>query len=128
VRNLKEGKIDPENIKIEGIDTEEEKLEKEKKRLQRREELRQQEEKLKLQRKVEEKERWWSGAELQVGSRDKNEGVDNGNDDLTSQESQMKDKYSANYSRWEQWIPQVGLIRYIPIHPTKLNSSLVLLI
>jgi hypothetical protein len=108
VRNLKEGKIDPGSIKIDGIETEEEKLEKEKKRLQRREELRQQEEKLKLQRKIEEKERWWSGAELYVGSRNSNGGVDNEDDERSSQENHLKDRYSANYSRWEQWIPQVS--------------------
>lgn len=109
IRNLKEGNIQPENIKIDGIETEEERIEKEKKRLQRREELRQREEELRLQRKGEEKERWWSGAELFVVNNSKGrEEVRSDEEEMLAQESRLKEKYSANYSRWEQWVPQVS--------------------
>eukprot|EP00604_Paraphysomonas_vestita_P001519 CAMPEP_0174822658 /NCGR_PEP_ID=MMETSP1107-20130205/17506_1 /TAXON_ID=36770 /ORGANISM="Paraphysomonas vestita, Strain GFlagA" /LENGTH=277 /DNA_ID=CAMNT_0016042253 /DNA_START=22 /DNA_END=852 /DNA_ORIENTATION=+ len=103
IRALKDGKINPDEIKIAGIETEEEKLEKEKKRLARREELRKEEEALKLKRKQEEKERWWSGAELYV-SPDNNKKVEES--DVTPLQFSRMDKYSANYSRWDQWIPQ----------------------
>ena len=93
--------------------------------MQRREELRQKEEALRLQRKSEEKERWWSGAELFVvnNSQGRDEGR-NDEEEMLAQESRLREKYSANYSRWEQWIPQVSHL-LIPSHT---HHSLTLLI
>lgn len=58
-----------------------------------------------MKRKVEEKERWWSGAELHVSHN--NENKSDNEDNMTPQQANLLDRYSANYSRWEQWIPQV---------------------
>jgi hypothetical protein len=76
-----------------------------KKRLQRREELRREEEALSRKRKEEEKDRWWSGAELHVSPSNQNK-EEHDNNNLTPQEANKRDKYSANYSRWDEWIPQ----------------------
>lgn len=101
MRALREGTIAPEQIKIEGIDSEEEKAEKERKRLARREELQREEENLRRKRKEEEKERWWAGAEIYASRENQSE-----NDlELTPQQSDSRDRYSANYSRWDQWVP-----------------------
>lgn len=75
----------------------------------RKEELRKEEEELRLKRKIEEKERWWSGAELHI-SPENNQKMDENN--LTPLQVNKIEKYSANYSRWDQWIPQVQKHNY----------------
>lgn len=57
---------------------------------------------LKKKRKQEEKEKWWNGADL---FRDKI--VDNSASNSEAEDLMeiKKQKYTADYSRWEQWVP-----------------------
>jgi tetratricopeptide (TPR) repeat protein len=64
------------------------------------------EEKLREERKREERERWWEGAELFVTT-NKNtmDGESNGNSIVNATTLQM-DRYSFDYSRWDKWEPK----------------------
>jgi len=107
VQGLRDGTVNPDKIKIEGIDSEEEKQQKEKERQQRLEQQRIQTEQLRLQRKAEERERWWAGSEYFVLNRE----VDNktsasGDDKIESSKSaKLLQRYTLDYSRWNEWVP-----------------------
>ena len=61
---------------------------------------------LQIQRKSQERERWWSGADIFAANRSKEEVHVCENDELIDKKSQELKKYTADYSRWEQWTPQ----------------------
>lgn len=102
VKGLRDGTVDPENLKVEGIETEEEKKQKAEALEKRRQELKEREEKIRLQKKAEEKERWWAGAEMFVKNCKGSENMDTNS--LEKLEFR-KSRYSSNYSRWDEWVP-----------------------
>lgn len=62
---------------------------------------------LKLQRKAQEKDRWWSGAELFASTRTTDSSVNFCiNDELVDKKQTELQRYSNDYSRWDQWTPQ----------------------
>lgn len=62
-------------------------------------------EKLAKQRKIEEKERWWAGADFFVRKRASNASVED-EEGVISSETQIAQRYSMDYSRWDSWTPQ----------------------
>ena len=85
---------------------------------------REKEEKLRLQRKQEEKDRWWAGVEVykpnvknRINSSTSNSSsdhidrsVDNGETNSSSANNKSSNmdivnRYTADYSRWNDWIP-----------------------
>ena len=60
---------------------------------------------LKLKRKLEEKERWWSGAEIFKPIKEQTDSSIGINDNDTDPKQKLLNRYNFNYSRWEQWIP-----------------------
>eukprot|EP01036_Dinobryon_divergens_P025280 gene25280-33810_t len=106
IQDLLSGKVDPENCRVEGIDTEEEKAEKERLRLERQKQYQEKEKQLQLKRKQEEIERWWSGAEFfkPKSSTELEQDLDDVN--LTVNPiDKLRARYNFDYSRWEQWVP-----------------------
>lgn len=103
---MKEGTIDPNSIKIEGIESEEEKAAKEQKRLEREEALKRKNEELRLQRKQEEKERWWKGADLyrKENVDDSIEVVDSLDDDSDLKKKKLS-YHQLDYAKWDSWTP-----------------------
>ena len=132
---MKEGRLDPQKVKIEGIDTDEEIAEKEVSRIlknssllvilngnfpvstQRQRQIRLQDQQRKqkelaLSRKLEERRRWWEGVDIMRPMESIASGG-NGNSSSDVAESEEAERartgrelqYSANYSRWDQWVP-----------------------
>lgn len=64
--------------------------------------MREKEEKLRQQRKQEEISRWWSGAEF---FKPKKDDTDNGEDNDESSKPSILSRYTADYSKWESWVP-----------------------
>jgi hypothetical protein len=52
-------------------------------------------------RKEEERERWWSGAEIFKPEQEKNKNSNTEDESNTK----IKERYSINYSKWEEWTP-----------------------
>lgn len=114
-----EGKINPEDVKVEGIETEEEKKVNEvifatrtylyfcsdfnlmqRIRLEKRMQQQEKERQLKIKRKQEEIERWWAGAEFfKPNNNNSNELVDS--EDLAANPvEKIKARYNFDYSRF----------------------------
>lgn len=77
-----------------------------KKRLLRRAELEREAEELRIKRKEEERKKWWAGVDLFI-SRDE-ESPTASVDEVDKEQverSILKERYSMNYSRWNQWTP-----------------------
>jgi tetratricopeptide (TPR) repeat protein len=109
IKGMMDGTLDPGSIKIHGLESEEEKAVLEAERQKRLEESRRKAEELRLKRKLEERERWWAGAELMIA---KPVGGDEDNDDDDSagkrsidNRSVILQRYTADYSRWNEWVP-----------------------
>lgn len=107
IRGMRDGTVDPATIKIDGIDcdTMEVKEEKERKRLIRRAELEREAEELRIKRKEEERNKWWVGVDLFINHSDEST---TSVDDIDKAELEIrirKERYSMNYSRWNQWTP-----------------------
>ena len=107
VQGLRDGTVNPDKIKIEGIDSEEEKQQKEKERQQRLEQQRIQTEQLRIQRKAEERERWWAGSEYFVLNREVDDKTSVSGDDKieSSKSAKLLQRYTLDYSRWNEWVP-----------------------
>ena len=75
-------------------------------RLIRLAEQKQKAENLRLQRKKEEHDRWWAGAEM-FGSRqlDTDEDDDNSCQQTEDARSKLAARYALDYSRWNEWTP-----------------------
>lgn len=76
--------------------------------MERQERLRIQEEKndeLKRKRKIEEKERWWSGAEIFKPMKEQSESSRVNSDEDIDPKKKLIDRYNFNYSRWDEWVP-----------------------
>lgn len=110
IKGMMDGSVDPNSIKIEGLESEEEKAKIEAERQKRLEESRRKAEELRLQRKLEERERWWAGAELFTAHR-----RGGGIVDVEDENSEAKNidpqtlilqRYTADYSRWNEWVPR----------------------
>jgi len=112
IKAMMAGEIAPEDVKIEGIDSPEEAAEKERLKQKRLAESRRKAEELRLKRKHEERSRWWDGAEVMA---EKNQSKRAGNADTTvvgadgeeyiTEEEKIKQRYNADYSRWNDWTP-----------------------
>lgn len=68
---------------------------------ERRRQIRERDEKLRLQRKQEEISRWWSGVEFFKPKKDDNDNDDN----EESAKPSVLSRYTADYSKWESWVP-----------------------
>eukprot|EP01031_Cornospumella_fuschlensis_P037336 gene37336-45329_t len=108
IKGLMDGTLNPEDVKIDGIDTEEEIQRKEAERAEKRRQYLEKEEKLRIQRKQQERERWWSGAEA-FKPRQSTESAARSQRQLTEEEEDRRalvlSRYTADYSKWEQWSP-----------------------
>ncbi|RYG65086.1 hypothetical protein EON64_12655 [archaeon] len=108
IKGLMDGTLNPEDVKIEGIETDEERQKKEAEQAEKRRLFLEKEEKLRIQRKQQEKERWWSGAEA-FKPRQTSESTPLTARQLTEEEEDrrnlMLSRYTADYSRWGQWAP-----------------------
>lgn len=112
IKGMMDGTVDPGSIKIPGLESEEEKAILEAERQKRLEESRRKAEELRLKRKLEERERWWAGAELMTAkpAGGGNEDNDDDDDDSTGKRavdnrSAILQRYTADYSRWNEWVP-----------------------
>lgn len=121
IKGMIAGTVDPTTIRIEGLESEEEKAKLEAERQKRLEESRRKAEELRQQRKQEERERWWVGAELLISDR-RERGQSGGSfeDDDDVEENSFSgeattpasdkravvlQRYTADYSRWNEWVP-----------------------
>lgn len=108
VSGLRDGTVDPtKEIKIDGIESLEEKVERELAAKLRIEESRRKQAELKARKKAQEREKWWQGSELFAEkASDSNTNADNVTD-TSSQAAFEKEKvvqrYSFDYSRWNDW-------------------------
>lgn len=77
------------------------------KRLARRAELEREAEVLRLKRKEEERKKWWAGVELFANTNDEGQSTSSVDDiDRAEVEKNIRrDRYSMDYSRWNQWQP-----------------------
>mmetsp|Transcript_18858 Transcript_18858/g.31477 ORF Transcript_18858/g.31477 Transcript_18858/m.31477 type:complete len:928 (+) Transcript_18858:73-2856(+) len=108
IRGMRDGTVDPDKIQIDGVDCDsaEVREEKERKRLARRAELEREAEELRIKRKEEERKKWWAGVELfaQSGPEESTASVDD-IDRAQVEKNIRKERYSMDYSRWNQWQP-----------------------
>jgi hypothetical protein len=106
IRDMLDGKIEPENVKIEGIDSPEEVIQKEQQRQARLKKQAKEAEELRVQRESQEKERWWSGADIFKDNRQFEESSNLGVDEMADRSnSKVASRYNFDYSRWDQWVP-----------------------
>jgi len=105
IKGLASGTVKPEDIKIDGIETEDDKRAREIKEFETREMKKRQAAELLEKRKKEEHERWWDGVQAYKSNGgdepDEGEQQSNKSDEL----NRRTERYSSNYSRWEEWIP-----------------------
>lgn len=100
IKGLISGTVKPEDVRIDGVLTTAELQEQENELKIRREEQKKKTEILRQHRKVEEKERWWNSAKAMNSN---TESIDN--DEHVSKQGKLNQKYSSDYSRWEEWVP-----------------------
>ncbi|CAN0135886.1 unnamed protein product, partial [Scytosiphon promiscuus] len=127
-----DGKVDPADVHVDGVPTEEEERQMEELRRRKRLDLIKRDQENRERRKKEEKDKWWRGAELLYGERQNRSGAvifkesvtrdecdiigkcepgDPGDSScstrfLSDEEQQrLKDRYSMEYSRWDKWTP-----------------------
>lgn len=102
-----DGTVKPEDVRIEGIESEEEKLQKQKAREERQKVQAEKERVLAEQRKVEERERWWAGVEIFKPKSERTSSVVTvtANDDAEAKKEAIVNRYTADYSRWNEWTP-----------------------
>lgn len=105
IKALAAGTIKPEDVKIEGIETEEDILKKQEEQQKRLKEQREKAEKLRIQRKKEETERWWAGAEIYKPSKANEEVNTISSDQENEKKLQKVLRYTTDYSRWNEWVP-----------------------
>ena len=73
----------------------------------RRAELEREAEELRIRRKEEERKKWWAGVELFTNNKS-NEDSSISVDEIDKEQLKInmrKDRYSMDYSRWNQWRP-----------------------
>lgn len=109
VSGLKDGTVDPtKEIKIDGIETLEEKAERERQAEIRKEESLRKQAELKARKKKQEREKWWQGSEL-FAEKASDSNKTNADDvtDTSSRAAFEREKvlqrYSFDYSRWNDW-------------------------
>lgn len=104
---MMDGTIKPEDVKIKGIESEEEKEKREYEKLQRKIKRDKEKEELRIKLKIQEKEKWWDGADMFAENKgnDEEEIDAEGNRKISEQEL-IRQRYTANYARWDQWVPE----------------------
>eukprot|EP01041_Mallomonas_annulata_P007953 gene7953-16282_t len=100
IKGMIDGTIDPATVKIEGIETEDEKNEREALELKRKEERKA----LRAERRKEEKERWWSGVKA-FKSLGGDVDVKGNMISASTEVDRNTQRYSSNYARWEEYKP-----------------------
>eukprot|EP01006_Ploeotia_vitrea_P040123 TRINITY_DN66404_c2_g1_i2.p1 TRINITY_DN66404_c2_g1~~TRINITY_DN66404_c2_g1_i2.p1 ORF type:complete len:348 (+),score=35.18 TRINITY_DN66404_c2_g1_i2:49-1092(+) len=103
IKGMLDGKLKPEDIQIDGIDTPEEIERKEKEKQAMLIKKKQQEEELRLKRKEEEKKKWWDGAEL---FRTHGDNLDQLEESEQIAITNKLNKYTADYSHWNTWVDE----------------------
>ncbi len=113
IKAMMAGEIKPEDVKVDGIDSPEEAAEKERQKALRLAESQRKAEELRLKRKLEERTRWWDGADIvadKVQSKKSKDAasttvVNRDGEEQMSEEEKIKLRYTADYSRWNDWTP-----------------------
>jgi len=106
IKGMLDGTVKPEDVRIEGIESEEEKLQKQKAREERQRVMAEKEKVLSEQRKVEERDRWWAGVEIfKPRSAPVSSSVVIENVNETAKKEAIVNRYTADYSRWNEWTP-----------------------
>ncbi len=118
ISDMKDGKINPEDVRIEGIPTDEERKQREIQRIAAEEKLAKEIYERNEKLKVQEKELWWRNAKLMCGSNEESgrreRTVLGSSNDKSSSSSEivimknknkLHDMYSTEYSRWNRWEP-----------------------
>ncbi len=107
IEGMMRGELRPEDVKIAGIESEEEKTQKEEEKRKRLALQKIKDEELRLLRKNEEKERWWLGADLFVENKntEKSSDVVDKDGNIIDINEKIKLRYTADYSRWNEWKP-----------------------
>lgn len=110
IQGMLNGTLDPKDVKIDGIDTEEEIIEKERARLERLRIQKEKTEQLRVQRKEEEKKKWWEGARL-LKPRTEDQDPEEEEEEQPETKEGIDDtairagRYNFDYSRWDTWVP-----------------------
>lgn len=102
IRALMEGTIDPQDIKIDGIETEQEMMKREELERIRAEAQKKKAADLRVSRKAEERERWWSAADMFARSEVQGS---NESEEAADARAQRLLRYTSDYSRWNEWTP-----------------------
>jgi tetratricopeptide (TPR) repeat protein len=106
IQAMMRGEIAPEDVKIEGIDTDEEIRQKEIDRVERKRVMEEKSETLRVQRKKEEIDRWWDSANIMKPKADAStdQAIEN---KVSSEEEEalQRARYNFDYSRWDTWVP-----------------------
>eukprot|EP00607_Mallomonas_marina_P007394 CAMPEP_0182420456 /NCGR_PEP_ID=MMETSP1167-20130531/5277_1 /TAXON_ID=2988 /ORGANISM="Mallomonas Sp, Strain CCMP3275" /LENGTH=975 /DNA_ID=CAMNT_0024596427 /DNA_START=14 /DNA_END=2941 /DNA_ORIENTATION=- len=105
IKGMVSGTVKPEDVRIEGVLTEEEKAEIAKVELAKEQERKRKAEELMHKRREEEMQRWWEGAEVHVSSKFTENDMEGMEENMNNDINRHKMRYSANYSRWEEWTP-----------------------
>ncbi|CAM9252279.1 unnamed protein product, partial [Ectocarpus fasciculatus] len=106
IKGMRDGTVDPATVKIEGIDSDEEKAEKERQKQQRLADIKAKNDALALERKKEEHKRWWEGVDVIVPLQAASSQVTIVKTDEEANTEQFhRLRYNSNYSRWDQWVP-----------------------
>ncbi len=117
INDMKDGKINPEHVHIEGIPTDEERKQREIQRVAAEEKLAKEINERHEKLKVQEKELWWRNAKLMCGSNEERGGQErivlgsSSNDKSSSEilimknKNKLRDMYNTEYSRWDRWEP-----------------------
>eukprot|EP00981_Chlorochromonas_danica_P002153 scaffold428_cov168-Ochromonas_danica.AAC.18 len=106
IQGLMDGTVNPEEVQIEGIETEEERKRKEVEKEEKRKQYLAKEEALRQQRKAQEKERWWTGAEAFFPKQQSSTPSTTSTTTTSREEEQSQlSRYTADYSKWESWQP-----------------------
>ncbi len=117
IKDMKDGKIDPKNIRVKGIPTDEERKQMEIQRIEAEEKLAREINEKEKKRKIQEKELWWKNAELircidhDNDSNEVKDGRITTEQCNNSNKNRLRDIYSTEYSRWDRWEPDDPVTR-----------------
>jgi tetratricopeptide (TPR) repeat protein len=105
IRGMRDGTVDPDTIKIEGIDTDEEIAEKARAKAKRLADIKERNDALASERKKEEHRRWWDGVEVMVPLQETSTVTIEKSEEEEKAETFHQLRYTSNYSRWNDWTP-----------------------
>ncbi len=90
-------------------------------------ELKKKADELEYQRKLEEKKRWWEGVDLMfpistLSTSSTQKVADDSMDHEIKARQTLELRYSANYSRWDEWIP-ADPATVLEVRPNRMNCT-----